>query len=240
MAEFEYAVKTKGKIVRIDINRPDEGNIISRPMMVKLAGLIEKYGKNPDINVLVIEGRGEFFCKGRDGKGETREGMTAYNVRVEQMGAVLGVYDAVNARPIPVVSLVHGPAVGFGSALAGGADITLASDSARFSFPEIKHNIPPTLAMSAVLKKMPAKALSYLIYSGAEISAHEAVTFGLASRVIPTANFAAETNAFLTELAGRPRINLETIKLYQKNASEVSPSMASEYAGTLLALVRGP
>ncbi|MFM1813487.1 MAG: hypothetical protein RLZ98_182 [Pseudomonadota bacterium] len=239
MENHEYIVKTDGKVARIDINRPDEGNMISRPMMVSLTGLIGDLGRNADINVIAIEGRGEYFCKGRDGKGESREGMTPHDVRVQQMGAVLGVYDAINACPIPVVALVHGPAIGFGSALGGGADITLASDAARFSFPEIKHNIPPTLAMSAVLKKVPAKALSYLIYSGSEISAQEAVMFGLASRVLPAADFAREADAFLKELAGRPRVNLETIKLYQRHASEVPLATASEYAGTLLALVRG-
>lgn len=239
MENHKFIVNTDGKVARIDINRPDEGNIISRPMMVSLAALITSLGKSADVNVVVIEARGDYFCKGRDGKGESREGMTPHDVRVQQMGAVLGVYEAINACPVPVVSLVQGPAVGFGSALAGGADITLASDKARFSFPEIKHNIPPTLAMSAVLKKVPSKALSYLIYSGAEISSAEAVTFGLASRVIPAADFADETAAFLKELAGRPRVNLETIKLYQKHASEIPLATASEYAGTLLALVRG-
>ncbi len=240
MENFEFKVTVDSAIARIDLNRPDDGNIINRAMMVKLAELIEELGRNRDHSLVVIEGRGAYFCKGRDGKGESREGMRAYDIRVQQMGAVLGVYDAINACPIPVVSLVHGDAVGFGAALAGGADITLAAEEAKFSFPEIKHNIPPTLAMSAVLKKVPAKALSYLIYSGAEISAQEAVLFGLASRVFSSGDFANATANFLTELAGRPRINLETIKLYQKHAGDVPTPMASEYAGTLLALVRGP
>lgn len=239
MDNHQYIVTKAGGIARIDINRPDEGNIISRPMMVSLAGHIAELGRDQSLKVVVIEARGEFFCKGRDGKGESREGMTPHDVRVQQMGAVLGVYEAISACPIPVVTLVQGPAVGFGSAIAGGADITLSSDAARFSFPEIKHGIPPTLAMSAVIRKIPAKTLSYLIYSGAEISAAEAVTFGLASRVFPAATFAADTATFLKELASRPRVNLETIKLYQKHASEVPSATAFEYAGTLLALVRG-
>jgi hypothetical protein len=47
-----------------------------------------------------------------------------------------------------------------------------------------------------------------------------------------------EARAFLTTLASRPRLVLETIKRYQAKAAHLSPEMASEYAGTLLALVR--
>ncbi|NDG50366.1 MAG: hypothetical protein EBY30_15335, partial [Rhodospirillales bacterium] len=34
-------------------------------------------------------------------------------MREQMMGAVLGVYAAIGACPIPVVSLVHAPAIGF-------------------------------------------------------------------------------------------------------------------------------
>ena len=50
--------------------------------------------------------------------------------------------------------------------------------------------------------------------------------------------YAADADAFLKKLAGRPRLILETIKRYQAKAAHLTPDMASEYAGTLLALVR--
>ena len=49
---------------------------------------------------------------------------------------------------------------------------------------------------------------------------------------------AADADAFVRKLAGRPRLVLETIKRYQAKAAHLTPDMASEYAGTLLALVR--
>ena len=50
---------------------------------------------------------------------------------------------------MPVVACVQGDALGFGAALAGCCDITLVSSAARFAFPEIEHNIPATLGVSA-------------------------------------------------------------------------------------------
>lgn len=238
MTEHEFKITQDAGIARIDLNRPDEGNALTRAMMVGLSAALRELGAKPDVHVVTIESRGQQFCRGRDGKGESRAGMTPYEIRQKLMGAVLDVYQAVADVPVPVVALVHGDALGFGCATAVGCDITLAADNARFAFPEIEHDIPPTMAMCAALGKVQAKALSYLIYSADSVSAAEAVTLGLASKVLPAASFATDSDAFLKKLASRPRLILETIKKYQTKATHLTPDMASEYAGTLLALVR--
>jgi enoyl-CoA hydratase/carnithine racemase len=238
MSAFDFKVARDGAIARVDLGRPEEGNTLTRGMMLRLSEVLGELGRSTDINVVVIEGRGHEFCRGRDGKGESRVGMTPYEVRVKMMGAVLGVYQALADVPVPVVARVHGDALGFGAALAVACDITLAASNARFAFPEIEHDIPPTMAMCAALGKVQAKALTYLIYSAEAVDAREAVTLGLASKVLPQASFAADVDEFLAKLAGRPRLVLETIKRYQAKATHLTPEMASEYAGTLLALVR--
>jgi len=165
--------------------------------------------------------------------------MSAYEFRHKRAGMILTVYEAMAAVPIPVVACAQGAATGFGAALAGGCDITLASDAARFSFNEIDHGTAPTLAMSAVMRKVPPKALAYLIYSARVLNAHEAVTHGLASVVFPAASFTEEVDRFLAELGGRPRLALETIKaIFQSKAADLSADMQAEYAGTLMAVSR--
>lgn len=238
MASFEYPVRRADGVARIDLGRPEEGNALTRAMMRDLAEAIRSEGAIPENRVVVIESRGPFFCKGRDGRGETTEGLKPHEVREQMMGAVLSVYAAIQSCPVPVVSLIHAPAVGFGAALAGGCDITLASDSAKLAFSEVKHGIPPTLAMAAVMKKTPQKALAWLIYSGADVTPAEGVAMGLVSKALPAASFAQDADGFLNELASRPRLVLETIKKYITHAQDMSAAQQSEYAGTLLALVR--
>jgi enoyl-CoA hydratase/carnithine racemase len=238
MAGFAFPVTRAAGIVRIDLGRPEEGNSLTRGMMRDLAEEIRKAGADPANHVVVIEGRGAHFCKGRDGRGESTEGLRPHEVREQMMGAVLGVYAAIGACPIPVVSLVHASAIGFGAALASGCDMTLTTDQTTFAFSEVKHGIPPTLAMAAVMKKVPQKALYWLIFSGDNVSAAEGVPMGLVSKIYPAASFKADTDAFLAELASRPRLVLETIKKFMTHAQDMSAAQQSEYAGTLLALVR--
>ena len=238
MSEFEFKVTHKGSVAHIDLSRPNEGNALTRGMMFQLAKVLRDCGANPGVNLVVIEASGEFFCKGRDGKGESRAGMTPYEIRVNMMGAVLDVYKAITDVPVPVVAKVHADAVGFGSAMAVACDVTLAASHVKFSFPEIEHDIPPTMAMCAALGKIPAKALAYLIYSAEAVDAEEAKQLGIASKVYPQASFDADASAFIDKLSSKPRLVLETIKKYQEKATHASPDMALEYAGTLLALVR--
>ena len=137
MSDSEFKVTRDGAVAAIDLGRPDEGNMVSRDMMLQLSKLLRELGRTPDVNVVTIGGRGPQFCRGRDAKGETRAGMKPHEIRVHMMGAVLDVYQAVADVPVPVVARVHGDALGFGSAMAVGCDITLASSNAKFGFPEI-------------------------------------------------------------------------------------------------------
>ncbi len=238
MTDFQFKVSRQNHVSYIDLNRPAEGNALTRAMMFDLASVLRTEGAQPTTKLVVLGGSGEFFCKGRDGKGESRVGMTPYEIRVNMMGAVLDVYKALADVPVPVIAKVHANAVGFGAALAVACDITLASDAAVFSFPEIEHDIPPTMAMCAALGKIPAKALSYLIYSAEEVDSSQVVSLGIASKVFERLSFEANCQKFIDRLSLKPRLVLETIKRYQDKASQLSPDMASEYAGTLLALVR--
>ncbi len=237
MDDFEFPRRRTGALARIDLGRPDEGNALTRAMMRGLADAI-RAAASPDVSLVVIEARGDRFCRGRDGRGENSAGMNPWQVRTELMGPVLGVYEAIAACPVPVVALVQGDAVGFGAALAGACDITIASSAARFSFPEIRHDIAPTLAMAATHRKLPAKVLAWLIYSAEELDAAQAAAVGLVSKVLPQEGFAARAEEYLAEIGGRPRLVLSTIKHFQQRAAE-APTLAADYAGALLALVRG-
>lgn len=233
-----FTVRMDGAAARIDLNRPDEGNTLTRAMMVELQELIGHLASQSAVHIVAIEARGSHFCKGRDGRGETIAGMSAYDMRHKLYSAVLDSYAVIRAAPVPVLALVQGPAIGFGTALAACCDITIAADKATFALPEIEHGIPPTLAISGIKGQVAPKAISWLVYSAETISAEQAVGCGIASTVVPAADFSARCDAILKKLAGRPRLVLETIKRYQAMAPSLSPEMAYEYAGTLMALMR--
>jgi enoyl-CoA hydratase len=237
MDDSTLLVTDSGPVIDIEINRASEANKLTADMLKKLTQLFTDLAALPAARVLVLRSRGDIFCGGRDGRGEDRSAMSPLQHRA-LMDIILNLYGAIASSPIPVVGRIQGDAIGLGAAVTAACDITLSSDKAYYSFPEIVAGIPPTLAMSAMVKKVGPKAVSYLIYSGERITAQDAVHAGLVSRVFPHHEFESSCDKFIATLAAKPRIVLQTIKKYQNNTQEMTAQAASEYAGTLLALVR--
>jgi len=232
-----FLVDATGPVVRIRLNRPEQGNPFTPEMMHTFAGFLREHGESAETRVIALTGEGKTFSIGRDPKEPKPEKEpTAYELRKTVMAGVLGAYQAIRDTPVPVVACVQGDALGFGAALAGCCDITLVSSAARFAFPEIVHNIPATLGVSAVLPTVPLKAAKWLAYSAETITAEEALAVGLASKVLPAEGFAGACEQVLNTLAAKPRTTLEVLKLYFSKAPGMPPETASEYAGTLLGL----
>ena len=100
---------------------------------------------------------------------------------------VFDAYGAMRNCPVPIIAVVQGGAHGFGCAIAAACDVTLASDKATFSVPEMAHQIMPTMVMSSFVDRVPRKAMAYLVYSMFEVSAERALSYGIVSDVVPAA-----------------------------------------------------
>jgi enoyl-CoA hydratase/carnithine racemase len=232
-----FVVDAAGPVVRIQLNRPEQGNAFTPEMMHTFAGLLSEHSESAETRLIALTAAGKMFSMGREpNTPKPEKEPTAYELRKTVMAGVLGAYQAIRDTPVPVVACVQGDALGFGAALAGCCDITLVSSAARFAFPEIEKNIPATLGLSAVLPTVPLKAAKWLAYSAETISAEEALAVGLASKVLPADGFSGACEQVLSALASKPRTTLEVLKLYFSNAQGMPPDAASEYAGTLLGL----
>ena len=234
--EDELVVDVSGAVGTITLNRPEAGNALTRAMMVRLAEIIRNLGIRPDTKVIVLAARGEVFCSGRDGRGEMREAMSAYEIQAHLWGGLLSVFNAIAQAPIPVVACVQGPTNNFGVTLAVACDITFASDNATFRYSEIEQGTPPTTAMSVLTPNIPPKAVNYLIYGAKEFDAQRALSLGLITDVFPRDHFLNDTTQFIRKLAERPRVVLESIKRFQGKAASLTPEMRAEYAVAVRAL----
>jgi enoyl-CoA hydratase len=181
----EIQVKQDGPILRITINRPEHGNAATDPMALELT---ERLLKAPDTSRLVVlTGAGKDFCVGRAGMGVKPAVDPEAIERKRQSDVIFNTYAAFRATSVPVIAVVRGLAAGFGCAIAGVADMTIAAESARFQIPEMAHRIMPTMVISALMDRVRRKDLTYLVYSTATISAQRAREVGIASEVVPDA-----------------------------------------------------
>ncbi len=223
-----------GDVSMITLNRPEIGNRVSDPMADQLAEMIDTAAKESQL--ILFKGAGEEFCLGRESMGQRGPLPEAYELR-GKIEVIFNCYDAFRRSTVPVIGVVQGRAAGFGCALAALCDITIASEKARFQLPEMGHNIMPTIAMSALIDRVPRKALMYIVYSTEEIDAHQALSFGLVSNVVPANKLESAVNHLVETLKKFPVPALMAAKEYARFAYAMDTQSANDFAKNLHATI---
>jgi len=223
-----------GDVATITINHADDGNRVSDSMAVELADTIGAAAK--ESRLILFKGAGDEFCLGRQGMGAHAPLLEALALR-ERFEVIFNLYDAFRRSRVPIIGIVQGRAVGLGCALAALCDVTIASDKARFQLPEMAHNVMPTIAMSALVDRVPRKAIMYLVYSTEEIDAHQAFSFGLVSNVVPADRLASSEKNLVDRLKKFPLPALTAVKEYTRSALRMDTQAANDFARNLHATV---
>lgn len=232
----DILTRRNGAVLEITFNRPDDGNAATDEMAAELTRLLNEAGQSS--NLVLLRGAGKDFCIGRASMGRPRPaGPLEALERRHSTEVIFDCYGAFRRSPVPIVGVVQGRALGFGCALAGLCDITLASDAAAFQIPEMTHNIMPTMVMSALVDRVPRKALTYLVWSSALISASRALQAGIASDVVPAAKLEEELDRLTAALLKAPRPALLAVKEYARTAPGMALQGAVDFARNLHATV---
>ncbi len=224
----------QGDVTTITLNRPEAGNRQTDATWAEVTKMIDAAAQ--DSRAILFKGAGDDFCLGREAMGQPGPVLEAYAVR-ERSETIFNLYGAFRNAKVPIIGVVQGRAVGLGCALAALCDITIASDRARFQLPEMSHRIMPTIAMSALVDRVPRKAATYLVYSTQEIDAHKALTFGLVSNVVPAGELDAAVANLVEHFKKTPLAALLAVKEYARSAFSMSTQAANDFARNLHATV---
>lgn len=228
-------ISTRDGVGRLTLAMPETGNKIAQTVVAQIAAELNKFAADKTLKAVLISAQGTDFSLGREQGGKRPDKPLA--LREAMMGPILAVYNAFRAIEVPVISLVQGQAHGFGCALAASADITVAADTAQFSFPELKSNMPPTLAMTAVFERVQLKAMTSMVLTCRPVSAQRAQAIGLVSEVVPAAELAQYGEDLLKTLTARERPALAAVKTFVNTVRLRSFEDAGDYGANLLTLV---
>ncbi len=232
----DYIINQRdGEVVRITIDRPDEGGIISDPMAVEIAGMIDAAAE--DAKVIVLRSNGPDFCIGRDPKGRASSPPPDAMTYRDRSDVVFQYYNAFRGSRAPVITAVQGRALGFGCATAALCDITIAADTARFALPEMGHNIMPTMAMSSLVDRVGRKGVMYLTYSHDEIDAGTALAYGLVSLVVPEAELDDALEDLVQRITQAKMVAVRAVKEYATSALTMDITAANAFARNLHATI---
>jgi enoyl-CoA hydratase/carnithine racemase len=192
-----------GPVALVTLNRPEQLNALSTALEEELAVTLAS-AQVREANALIIRGAGDrAFSAGADTgelDGATPESALAY---YEHTG---NVYEQLARLAVPSIAQIHGWCVGGGLEMALACDLRVATEGARFWFPEVERGILPSSGGTArAVRALGPAVARRLILLGEKISAQQALALGLVHEVVPDGEVAATALVWAQTLASRPR-----------------------------------
>ena len=197
-------VEVRGGVALLTLNRPDKRNALSSGLVAALSRELARAAADPGARVVALRGAGPDFCAGADISGIAASQQDGPEAGLADARGLGEVFVTIRRMDKPVVALVRGRALGGGCGLATACDIVLAHEDAIFGYPEVRLGFVPALVMAPLRRKVSEAAAFELAMRGHRIGADQATALGLATRVLPGADFDSAARAYLRDLAGRP------------------------------------
>ena len=198
-------LEREGALTWVTLDRPERLNAMSRQLVTELRELFSGLPDDHETRVVVLRGAGRAFCAGLDLKesadaGESvRSGVPA-GLRAQRRISELVLM--MRRAPQPIIACVQGAASGGGFALALGADVRIAGESARMNAAFIRIGLSACdVGVSYFLPRMVgASVAAELLLTGNFIDAARAEKLGLVSRVVPDGELDSAARALAADI----------------------------------------
>ncbi len=227
-------VQRDGPVTTILLNRPERRNAVDGPTATALADAFRAFDADDDASVAVLHGLGGVFCAGADlHAAGTPEG----NQLGDEGDGPMGPTRAQLSKP--VIAAVSGHAVAGGLELALWCDMRIADETAVFGVFCRRWGVPLIDGGTVRLPRLIglSRALD-LILTGRAIDAQEALTIGLANRVVEAGQSLSAAQELAAALARFPQTCLRQDRLSALEQTGMSErhALADELAHGLRSL----
>lgn len=194
----------------LTIDRPP-ANALTRDLIQKLVERFVELASDADAPAIILTGSGDrFFCAG----GDIGEVSANPDIAVPRMQAFHRLLVEQERYRAPVLSAVNGYAVGAGMEIVLYSDHVVASENARFGFPEINHGLlPAAKGMRQAVNRLGRRAAEEMLYTGDLISAEQARQIGLVNEVVSPGELQDRARAQAEKLRDKDRHLFSAIKM---------------------------
>ena len=206
---YQYIITTvQDAIGTITLNRPAVLNALSNDMMKELADALDTLENRAEIKVIILKGSDQAFAVGADIR-ELKDRTYAHNISENYLSH----WERLAQCRLPTIASVSGMVMGAGCELALMCDMVIASDTARFSLPEVSIGLMPGIGGTQRLPRSVGKAKAMdLCLTGRFMEVTEAERCGLVSRVVPVKDLGTETTNTAMHIANLSKSTLMLIK----------------------------
>ena len=222
---LHYDVDAARKVGFLWLDRPPL-NVVSYRGRSQIAAIMEAFGEDPDVRVVVIRGKNGVYTSGGDVKAFPqieRDGMSdlAWNIASPER------------CPKPVICVLEKYAMGVGLELAMACDIRLALKDTLLALPEVTlGQIPGSGGSQRVARIAGLTRAVDMMMLGRRIPAPEAYQWGLVTRLAEdTAALDKVLDEVIKTLTAMSPLALKTIKRVLNTAYDTGLNVGFEVEG---------
>jgi enoyl-CoA hydratase/carnithine racemase len=210
-------------VLTVRLNRAKSAHARNQIMRDELASLWRVVAADCDVRVVVLTGAGaRYFCAGMDLREASEpEEPVARRDRMQRSRDI----ELLADLPQPSVAAINGYALGGGLEMALACDMRLIADSAQVGLPEVTRGLVPGGGGTQRLPRLIGYARACeLVLSGRRLTAHEAVDWGIAARVVPAAELLAAARELAASIAAHPEPAVRYAKVLLRRSLQVPVS----------------
>lgn len=216
-----------GNVIYLTLNRPEKRNALNSQLIKALFAALDEAANDSALRALVIRGAGKDFCAGADLASLRKileDGITD-NLRDAEL--LMDLFIRIRTLGMPVIAAVAGRALAGGCGLATACDIVLASESARFGYPEVRIGFVPAMVMAILRRNLGEKLSFELITRGFEFNAADARNIGLVNQVYEDGEFEERVAGYANgyEKLSGSAVSLSKKLLYQIDAMDFATAL---------------
>ncbi len=210
-----YDTPEKG-IGILTLNRPHNYNAVNHKMMEELESFWRERLYDLETVVIILKGNGEKgFCAGLDMK-ETADIAPQMNIPefYRFQARLARVNLAMRRAPQPIICAIHGAAAGQGFSFALASDIRVITPDARFCAAYINIGLGGAdMSCSYFLPRLIGAGRAYeFMYTGDFMSADDAVSLGLVSKIVEREKLQGAAMEYAKTLMSKNHMGLRLTK----------------------------
>jgi 2-(1,2-epoxy-1,2-dihydrophenyl)acetyl-CoA isomerase len=229
-------------VATITLDRPDAMNGLDVATKEALLAAVRRAADDEAARCVVLTGTGRAFCVGQDLKEHVQilrgsDASSLFRTVDEHYNPTV---EALATMAKPVVAAVNGVAAGAGASLAFACDFRILAESAGFNLAFTGVGLSCDTGSSWTLPRLVGRAKAMeLLYFPTTLSSAQSAELGLATRVVPDAEFAGEVAAFAARLAHGPTVAYGAIRRSVAHAAGHDFADALAFESQMMTLTGG-
>jgi enoyl-CoA hydratase/carnithine racemase len=225
-------LEVDGAVATIVNDNPEKHNAFDDDMDAQLFAVLAELRELPEVRAIIWRGNGKSFSSGRDtgSFGGAASGLTHHELMRRGHRGIQAIFEL----DAPIIVALKGWAIGGSFQRALLCDVRVAAEGARFMMPELGHGvIPDTGGVARLFQICGHGVTADMVLTGRVMTAEEALTHGIVSRVVPADRLDDEVRAMAEKIAEAPAVAVRTFRrnLNHLAVPEVLSSMAEELIG---------